>query len=167
MPPTPLPTVQSLDGRLLLTDTHLTVLSQTFGLRELEQAEVQRVRWVLWILLGGLGLATVLISFLQNRLHTLPAMAGLVVTALLLAYGQRGTNRLRLWRLGREAAHFALPGELATWQRLVGELNRRIRRAHDQAATETATLLAAVEAAQPTATGLPPTAADTLPTSFA
>lgn len=165
--PTPLPTVQSPDGRLVLTDSHLTVLGQTFGLRELEQAEVQRVRWVLWVLLGGLGLATVLIAFLQNRLHTLPAMVGFAATALLLAYGQRGTNRLRLWRLGRRAAHFALPGELATWQRLVGELNRRVGRAHDRAAAEAAALLAAAEAARAASQALPPAADDTLPAPFA
>ncbi|MVN75605.1 hypothetical protein GO988_04630 [Hymenobacter sp. HMF4947] len=167
LPPTPLPTVQSPDGRFVLTDTHLTVLGQTFGLRELEQAEVQRVRWVLWVLLGGLGLTTVLIAFLQNWLHTLPAMVGLATTALLLAYGQRGTNRLRLWRLGREAAHFTLPGELATWQRLVGELNRRISRVHDRAAAEAAALLAAAEAELVAVQALPPAPDNTLPTPFA
>lgn len=144
--PAPLPTVTSPDGRVVLTDSHLTVLGQTFGMRELERAEVQRVRWVLWLLLGGLGLAAVLIAFLQNWLHTLPAMAGMVGTAALLAYGQRGTNRLRLWLLGRQPAHFALSGELALWQRLVGELNRRVARAHDRAAAEAAALLAAAEA---------------------
>ncbi len=161
-PPAPLPTVRSTDGRFVLTETDLTVLGQTFGLRELERAEVQRVRWVLWVLLGGLGLAIVLIAFLQNWLHTLPAMAGMALTALLLAYGQRGTNRLRLWRLGRAAAHFALPGEPATWLRLVAELNRRIGRAHDRAAAEAAALLAAA-AAEPT----PQPAPNTLPTLFA
>ena len=148
----PLPTVQSPDGRLVLTDSHLTVLGQTFGLRELERAEVQPVRWVLWVLLGGLGLAVVLIAFLQNWLRKGPAMLGMAATALLLAYGQRGTNRLRLWRLGREAAHFALSGELALWQRLVGELNRRIGRAHDRAAVEAAYLLAVAEATEAAAT---------------
>ncbi|TVT42653.1 hypothetical protein FNT36_00750 [Hymenobacter setariae] len=142
----PLPTVQSPDGRLVLTDTHLTVLGQTFGLRELERAEVHHVRWVLWVLLGGLGLAVVLIAFLQNWLHTGPAMLGMATTALLLAYGQRGTNRLRLWRLSNSAAHFALPGDLSLWQRLVGELNRRIARTHDRAAAEAAYLLALAEA---------------------
>jgi hypothetical protein len=142
----PLPTVQSPDGRLVLTDTHLTVLGQTYGLRELERAEVHHVRWVLWVLLGGLGLAVVLIAFLQNWLHTGPAMLGMATTALLLAYGQRGTNRLRLWRLSTSPAHIALPGDLSLWQRLVGELNRRIVRTHDRAAAEAAYLLALAEA---------------------
>ncbi|QKG52568.1 hypothetical protein [Hymenobacter sp. BRD67] len=142
----PAPTVQSPDGRLVLTATSLTVLGQAFGLRELERAEVQPVRWLLWYLLGGLGLTIILLLFLNNWLHTLPTMAGLLATALMLLYGHRGTNRLRLWLLGREVAHFALPGDLATWQRLVGELNRRVSRAHDQAAAETAALLAALEA---------------------
>ncbi|HEX8350293.1 MAG TPA: hypothetical protein VF598_10050, partial [Hymenobacter sp.] len=53
----------------------------------------------------------------------------------------RGTNRLRLHRLGREAAHFALPGEPTQWQKLVAETNRRVRRSHDQAAAATAALL--------------------------
>lgn len=157
-PLAPLPTVQSPDGRLVLTDTSLTVLGQTFGLRELERAEVQHVRWVLWVLLGGLGLAIVLIAFLQNWLPTGPAMLGMAATALLLAYGQRGTNRLRLWLLGRPAGHFALSGDLATWQRLAGEINRRVVRTHDRAAAEAAYSMALAEAeraAQPTPDALP------------
>lgn len=146
-PPLTYPIARSLDGHFVLTDTTLTVLGQRFGLRELERAEVHAVRWVLWVLLGGLGLATVLIAFLQNRLHTLPAVLGVAATALLLVYGYRGTNRLRLWRLGRESAHVALPGELASWQRLVSDLNRRIGRAHDRAAAEAAALLAAAQLA--------------------
>jgi hypothetical protein len=133
-----------------LTGTHLELLGQRYSLRELERAEVQHVRWVLWVLLGGLGLAVVLIAFLQNWLRTLPAAAGMVATALLLAYGQRGTNRLRLWRLGCPAAHAALPGELASWQRLVAELNRRIARTHDYAATEAAWLLNSLPLSPPT-----------------
>lgn len=142
----PAPTVQSPDGRFVLTATSLTVLGQTFGLREIERAEVQPVRWLLWYLLGGLGLTVVLLLFLNNWLRTLPTMAGLLATALMLLYGHRGTNRLRLWLLAREAAHFALPGDADIWRRLTGELNRRVARAHDQAAAEAATLLAALEA---------------------
>ncbi len=145
-PPAPLPPVRSPDGRFVLTATALTVLGRTFGLREIERAEVQPVRWLLWYLLGGLGLAIVLLLFLNNWLRTLPTMAGLLVTALMLLYGHRGTNRLRLWLLGREAAHFALPGDADLWRRLTGELNRRVARAHDQAAAEAAILLAALEA---------------------
>jgi hypothetical protein len=142
----PAPTVQSPDGRFVLTATSLTVLGQTFGLREIERAEVQPVRWLLWYLLGGLGLTVVLLLFLNNWLRTLPTMAGLLATALMLLYGHRGTNRLRLWLLAREAAHFALPGDADIWRRLTGELNRRVARAHDQAAAEAAALLAAFEA---------------------
>ena len=160
--------MQSPDGRVVLTDTSLTVLGQTFGLRELERAEVQHVRWVLWVLLGGLGLAMVLITFLQNWLRTGPAMLGLAATALLLAYGQRGTNRLRLWLLGRPAAHFALPGDLAAWQRLTGEINRRVLRAHDRAAAEAAYSLALAEAERLTQPlrEAPPTISPTFPTPF-
>lgn len=142
----PAPTISSPDGRLTLTATSLTVLGQTFSLRELERAEVQPVRWLLWYLLGGLGLAIVLILFLNNWLRTLPTMVGLLATALMLLYGHRGTNRLRLWLLGREAAHFALPGDADLWRRLVSEANRRIYRTHDQAAAEAAAVLAALEA---------------------
>jgi len=145
-PPPPAPTVQSPDGRFVLTATSLTVLGQTFGLREIERAEVQPVRWLLWYLLGGMGLTVVLLLFLNNWLRTLPTMAGLLATALMLLYGHRGTNRLRLWLLAREAAHFALPGDADIWRRLTGELNRRVARAHDQAAAEAAALLAALEA---------------------
>jgi len=149
--PPPLPpaaTVSSPDGRLTLTATSLTVLGRTFGLREIERAEVQPVRWLLWYLLGGLGLAIVLILFLNNWLRTVPTMTGLLATALMLLYGHRGTNRLRLWLLGREAVHFALPGDADGWRRLTGELNRRVARAHDEAAAEAAALLAALAATQ-------------------
>lgn len=135
--------LRSADGRVVLTDASLTVRGQSFLLLELERVEVTPVRWILWYLLGGLGLAAVMIAFLQNWLHTGPAMAGMALTALLLAYGHRGTNRLRLHRLGREVVNFALPGDAAPWQRLVAEANRRVFRVHDQAAREAAALLAA------------------------
>ncbi len=143
----PLPPLRSDDGRLTLTDTTLTVLGQSFGLLELERADVTPVKWILWYLLGGLGLAGVMIAFLQNWLRTGPAMTGMALMALLLAYGHRGTNRLRLHRLGREVVNFALPGETPPWQRLAAETNRRIFRVHDQAAREAAALLAAADEA--------------------
>jgi len=142
-------TLTSPDGRFQLTADALTVDGVTYGLRELERAEVRHVRWLLWYLLGGLGLGAVLIQFLQNHLSTLATMGGMVLSAGLLLLGQRGTNRLRLWRLGRLPAHVALPGALPPWQALVGELNRRIARAHDAAAHEAAALLAAAETAAP------------------
>jgi len=132
---------------MTVTDTSVTVLGQEFLLLELERAEVAPVKWLLWYLLGALGLAAVMIGFLQNWLRTGPAMAGMALMALLLAYGHRGTNRLRLHRLGRESAYFALPGELATWQGMTAELNRRIFRAHDWAAREAAAALAAADEA--------------------
>ncbi|UOQ95886.1 hypothetical protein MUN81_11475 [Hymenobacter sp. 5317J-9] len=144
----PLPPLVSDDGRASLTDSTLTVRGQEFLLRELERAEVAPVKWILWYLLGGLGLAAVMIAFLQNWLHTGPAMLGMALTALLLAYGHRGTNRLRLHRLGREAVNFALPGETPPWQRFVAETNRRIFRLHDHAAREAAALLAAADEAR-------------------
>jgi len=140
-PPPPLPTLRSDDGRLVLTATSLTVNGHSYSFLELEALELTPVRWLLWYLLGGFTLAAFAIAFLQNWLRTLPAMFGLTVGALLLAYGRRGTNRLRLHRLGREAMHFALPGELAPWQKLVAEANRRIRRAHDEAAAAASLLL--------------------------
>jgi len=139
--------LRSADGRVVLTDASLTVRGQTFLLLELERVEVTPVRWILWYLLGGLGLATVMIAFLQNWLRTGPAMASMALTALLLAYGHRGSNRLRLHRLGREVVNFALPGDAAPWQRLVAEANRRVFRVHDQAAREAAALLAAADEA--------------------
>jgi hypothetical protein len=145
--PPALPTVRSDDGRVELTGTTLTVRGRSFLLLELERAELTPVRWILWYLLGGLGLAAVMIAFLQNWLRTGPAMVGMALTALLLADGHRGTNRLRLHRLGREMVNFALPGETMPWQRLTAEVNRRIFRAHDQAAREAAALLAAADEA--------------------
>ena len=143
----PLPTLKSNDGRLTLTSTTVVVEGREFSLRELERADVAHVHWILWYLLGGLGLASVMIAFLQNWLHTGPAMLGMAITALLLAYGHRGTNRLRLHRLGREVVNFALPGETPPWQRLTAEVNRRIFRVHDHAAREAAHLLAAADEA--------------------
>ena len=139
----PLPQLRSEDGRFTLTDTTLTVRAQEFLLRELERAEVTPVKWILWYLLGGLGLAFVMIVYLQNGLRTGPAMLGMALTGLLLAYGHRGTNRLRLYRLGREVVNFALPGETPPWQRLTAELNRRIFRLHDDDARRAAAELAA------------------------
>ena len=142
-----LPTVKSDDGRVVITDTAVTVLGREFLLRELERADVAHVRWILWFLLGGLGLAFVMITYLQNGLRTGPAMLGMAFTGLLLAYGHRGTNRLRLHRLGREVVNFALPGETPPWQRLISELNRRIFRVHDHAARQAAAELAAADEA--------------------
>ena len=141
----PLPVLESADGRVRLTGAAVTVRGREFLLRELERADVAHVRWLLWFLLGGLGLAFVMIAFLQNQLRTGPAMLGMAATALLLAYGHRGTNRLRLHRLGREVVNFALPGETPPWQRLTAELNRRIFRVHDHAARQAAAELAAAD----------------------
>ena len=146
-PPESSPTLRSPDGRVVLTDTSLTVRGHSFWLLELERAELTPVRWILWYLLGALGLAAVMITYLQNQLRTGPAMAGMAITALLLAYGRRGTNRLRLHRLGREMVNFALPGDTVLWQRFMAEANRRIYRIHDQAAREAAALLAAADEA--------------------
>ncbi|GAC1587148.1 MAG: hypothetical protein NVS3B25_02880 [Hymenobacter sp.] len=145
-PPT-LPLLRSTDGRVVLTDAALTVRGQSFLLLELERADLTPVRWILWYLLGGLGLATVMITFLQNGLRTGPAMLGMALTALLLAYGHRGTNRLRLFRPGREVVNFALPGETRPWQQLSAEINRRSALVHDRAAREAAALLAAADEA--------------------
>lgn len=143
----PLPELKSPDGRVRITDTTVTVLGREFLLRELERADVAHVRWILWFLLGGLGLAFVMIVYLQNGLRTGPAMLGMALTGLLLAYGHRGTNRLRLHRLGREVVNFALPGETPPWQHLTAELNRRIFRIHDHAARQAAAELAAADEA--------------------
>ena len=142
-----LPELRSDDGRLTMTATSVTVRGQEFLMRELERAEVTPVKWILWYLLGGLGLAFVMIAYLQNGLRTGPAMLGMALTGLLLAYGHRGTNRLRLHRLGREVVNFALPGETPPWQRLTAELNRRIFRVHDHDARLAAAALAAADEA--------------------
>ncbi len=137
---------------MILSNDQLQINGQGFGWWELEGVDVQRVRWLLWLLLGGFTLAGFLLGFLQNWLRTMPAALGIVVGALLLALGQRGTNRLRLHRLGREAVHFALPGELLPWQKLVAEANRRIRqRHHEGAQAATIALMAATQPEAPAA----------------
>ncbi|GAA4358480.1 hypothetical protein GCM10023185_24230 [Hymenobacter saemangeumensis] len=143
-----LPTISSPDKRVTLTNDRLTVKGQTFLLLELERVELTPVQWLLWYLLGGLGLAAVMIAFLSNWLRTGPAMLGMALTALMLAFGRRGTNRLRLHRLGQQMVNFALPGDSAAWQQLSGEVNRRIHRLHDRAAAEAALLLAAADEAR-------------------
>ena len=152
-PPQQFAEIRSADGRLTLTNDQLVVNGRAFGWWELEAVDVQRVRWLLWLLLGGFTLAGFLLGFLQNWLRTMPAALGLLTGALLLALGQRGTNRLRLHRLGREATHVALPGELAPWQQLTAEANRRLRQRQHEAA-EAAT--AALRAALADAPGSPP-----------
>ncbi|WP_073281608.1 hypothetical protein [Hymenobacter psychrotolerans] len=146
-PRAPLPTLSSDDGRLVLSEDALQVNGQRFALLELEAVEVHHVRWLLWFLLGGFTLAGFLLGLLQNWVRTMPAALGIVAGALLLAWGQRGTNRLRLHRLGREALYVALPGETTQWQKLAAETNRRIRRRHDEAAEAAAAALLAAEAA--------------------
>lgn len=144
--------VRSEDGRVILSNDQLQINGQRFGWWELEGVDVQRVRWLLWLLLGGFTLTGFLLGFLQNGLRTMPAALGIMVGALLLALGQRGTNRFRLHRLGREAAHFALSGELSSWQQLVAEANRRIRqRHHEGAQAATMALLAATPPPAPAA----------------
>ncbi|WP_345116213.1 hypothetical protein [Hymenobacter algoricola] len=157
--PASLPTLRSEDGRLVLTDDRLEVRGQSFSLLELEGVELTPVRWLLWFLLGGFTLAGFLLAFLQHWLRTSPAMLGITAGALLLAYGTRGTNRLRIFRLGREAVYFSLPGATDAWQRLAAATNRRIQLRHDEAAAAAAAALtwqAEQEALQDPESPLPP-----------
>ena len=145
------PTLHGPSGRVVLTANALEVNGQRIALLELDAVELTPIRWLLWYLLGGFLLAGFALAFLQNWLRTVPAALGLTAGALLLAYGSRGTNRLRLYRTGREALHFALAGAPGPWLQLAAETNRRIRRRHEEAAA------AAVAAWPP---DLPPTDPD-------
>ncbi|TGE28745.1 hypothetical protein [Hymenobacter metallicola] len=148
LPPPP-PTLRSENGRVELTADSLVVNEQRYSLLELEGVEVQPVRWLLWFMLGGLVLAGFTLAFLQNWVRTMPAMAGMALGALILAYGNRGANRLRLHRLGREAAYYSFSGPPEPWLKLAAETNRRIRQRHDEAAAQAAALLQAeTDAAQ-------------------
>jgi hypothetical protein len=134
-PPAPAaPILRSEDGRLELTATTLKVDGRVFSLLELEAIEVTPVRWLLWYLLGGLTLAIFTMAFLQNWLRTMPAAMGMTVGALLLLIGHRGAKRLRILRLGQEDLYYTLSGELALWQTLAGQVNRRIQQRHDEQA---------------------------------
>ncbi|KAA9339749.1 hypothetical protein F0P96_03795 [Hymenobacter busanensis] len=147
--PAPVPPrapMRSADGRVELTDDALTVEGNAFSLLELESVQVQAVRWLLWIMMGALTLGGFTLAFLQNWIRTPTAMIGMAAGALLLAWGNRGANRLRLNRLGREAAHYALPGDLAQWQKLASEANQRIYLRHQRAAADAMALLAQQEA---------------------
>ncbi|KUG07700.1 hypothetical protein ASU33_15380 [Solirubrum puertoriconensis] len=139
--------MQSPDGRWLLTNDELTLEGHSYSLLELEQVSVQPVRWLLWIMVGGLVLGGFTLAFLQNWIRTPTAMLGMGIGALLLAWGRRGAIRIRLHRLGREEAHHALGGELQTWQPLASETNVRIYLRHQRAAAEAMALLAAEQAA--------------------
>lgn len=136
------PTLRSPNGRVTLTANALEVDGHRIALLELEAVELTPIRWLLWYLLGGFLLAGFALAFLQNWLRTVPAALGLTAGAVLLAYGSRGTNRLRLHRAGREALHFALAGVPGPWQQLVAEANRRIRRRHEEAAAAAVAALA-------------------------
>ncbi|MCC3157052.1 hypothetical protein LJ737_07370 [Hymenobacter sp. 15J16-1T3B] len=146
--PPPAPPVQSEDGRWHLTDDEVRIDGRHYSLLELERVAVQRVRWLLWIMLGAFTLGGFTLAFLQDWIRTLTAMLGMATGALMLAWGQRGAVRVRLARLGQEAAHHALAGELAPWQKLAAETNVRIHRRHQRAAAEALALLAAQQAAE-------------------
>ncbi|RTQ45981.1 hypothetical protein EJV47_22750 [Hymenobacter gummosus] len=146
--PPPRPPVQSEDGRWLLTDDELTLDGRHYSLLELERVSVQRVRWLLWLLTGAFVLGGSTLAFLQDWIRTTTAMLGMGLGLLVLMWGWRGANRVRLSRLGQEAAHHALPGELPAWQRLAAETNVRIHQRHQRAAQEAMALLAAQQAAE-------------------
>lgn len=146
--PPPRPPVQSEDGRWQLNDDELILDGRHYSLLELERVTVQRVRWLLWLLLGAFVLGGFTLAFLQDWIRTLTAMTGMAVGALLMALGQRGANRVRLSRLAQEAAHHALAGELTSWQKLAAETNVRIHQRHQRAAAEATALLAAQQAAE-------------------
>lgn len=146
--PPPRPPVQSEDGRWRLSDEELVLDGRHYSLLELERVGVQRVRWLLWIMLGALVLGGFTLAFLQDWIRTPTAMLGMAAGALTLAWGRRGANRVRLVRLGLEDVHQALPGELTDWQKLATETNARIYLRHQRAAAEALALLAAEEAAR-------------------
>ncbi|WP_400191037.1 hypothetical protein [Hymenobacter sp. B81] len=138
--------LRSPDGRVELTDEQLTIEGNAFSLLELERVSVQAVRWLLWIMLGALTLGGFALAFLQNWIRTPTAMLGMTIGALLLAWGNRGATRLRLSRLGREAAYYSLSGELSQWQKLAAEANVRIHQRHQRAAAEALVLAEAARA---------------------
>jgi hypothetical protein len=141
--PPPRPPQQSEDGRWQLSDDELVLEGRHYSLLELERVLVQHVNWLLWILLGAFTLGGFALAFLQNWIRTPTAMLGMAIGALLLAWGRRGSTRVRLLRSTQEAAHHALPGELAGWQKLAAETNLRIHLRHQRAAAEALALLAA------------------------
>ncbi|GAB2942481.1 hypothetical protein GCM10027048_03850 [Hymenobacter coalescens] len=162
--PPPRPPLHSEDGRWQLTDDELTLEGRSYSLLELERVSVQHVRWLLWIMLGAFVLGGFTLAFLQDWIRTLTAMLGMASGALILAWGQRGANRVRLHLLGRQDAHHALPGELAAWQTLASETNLRIHLRHQRAAAEALALLAAQQPEQPFDGGAP-ASGESAPTS--
>lgn len=146
LPPAQFLTLRSEDGRVALTNDALEINYERFGWRELAGVDVQPVRWLLGVLLGGFVLCGFLLGYLQFWLRTMPAALGLSVGALLLAWGVRGTNRWRLHRPGQEPRHFAFSGPARSWQQLAQEANYRIRQRHHEAATEAAYWLAGAAA---------------------
>ncbi|UPL50799.1 hypothetical protein [Hymenobacter sublimis] len=146
-PPQHFPTLRSEDSRVALTNDGLEINDELFGWRELEGVDVQPVRWLLGVLLGGFVLCGFMLGYLQFWLHSMPAALGMGAGALLLVWGVRGTNRWRLHRPGREPRHFAFAGPARSWQQLASEANLRIRQRHNEAAATAAYWLH--EAAQP------------------
>lgn len=144
-PPVQFPTFRSEDGRVALTNDALEINAEVFGWRELAGVDVQPVRWLLGVLLGGFVLCGFVLGYLQFWLHTMPAALGMAAGAGLLVWGVRGTNRWRLHRPGQEARHFAFSGPARSWQHLAQEANHRIRQRHEEAAAEAAYWLQAAE----------------------
>ncbi|MBX0289828.1 hypothetical protein K3G63_05225 [Hymenobacter sp. HSC-4F20] len=144
-PPEQFPTLRSEDGRVALTNEALEINEEVFGWRELAGVDVQPVRWLLGVLLGGFVLCGFMLGYLQFWLHTTSAALGMAAGALLLVWGARGTNRWRLHLPGREPRHFAFSGPARSWQHLAQEANHRIRQRHQEAATEAAYWLQAAE----------------------
>lgn len=131
---------------MALTNDALEINGELFGWRELAGVDVQPVRWLLGVLLGGFVLCGFMLGYLQFWLRTVPAALGLSAGALLLVWGVRGTNRWRLHRPGQEPRHFAFSGPARSWQQLAQEANYRIRQRHQEAAAEAAYWLSGAEA---------------------
>ncbi|NVO84221.1 hypothetical protein [Hymenobacter terrestris] len=136
-PPTPeqFATLQSEDGRLVLTNDGLELNNEQFSWRELEGVDVQPVRWLLGVLLGAFTFLGFLSAYLQFWLKTVPAALGIGLGLALLAWGLRGTNRWRVHRPGRQTRYFSLSGPANGWQALAREANRRIGQRHHETAT--------------------------------
>ncbi|RFP65058.1 hypothetical protein D0N36_11180 [Hymenobacter lapidiphilus] len=139
LPPPPPPeafdTLRSEDGQMVLTNEGLELNNEQFSWRELEGVDLQPVRWLLGVLLGGFIFLGFLAAYLQFWLKTAPAALGIGLGLALLAWGLRGTNRWRVHRPGRQTRYFSLGGPANGWQALAREANRRTGQRHHETAT--------------------------------
>ena len=104
-------------GRLRFTGAGLTLARRgggwLLGTPRIRYVEIQRVRLLLWYLLGGLVACYCALMLLQDGIKPLPGLLGLLAGLGMLTYGWRGTWKLAVYlHDAADAAVSWLPGTI-------------------------------------------------------